>query len=40
MKTERQCAVQAILQAGHIPAGMEPFAADDESQLKLIERWI
>lgn len=30
MLTERQAAVEAILQAGHIPAGMELFAAGDD----------
>jgi hypothetical protein len=37
---ERQVAVQAILSAGHIPAGMELFAAGDESQMEVIRRWI
>lgn len=37
---ERQAAVEAILKAGHIPAGMELFAAGDESQLDTIKRWI
>ena len=37
---ERQAAVEAILTAGHIPAGMELFAAGDESQMKTIMRWI
>jgi len=37
---ERQAAVQAILSCGHIPAGMELFTAGDESQMKVIERWI
>lgn len=37
---ERQAAVQAILDAGHIPAGMELFKAGNESQLKTIYRWI
>jgi Domain of unknown function (DUF4062) len=40
LKEERQAAVQAILRAGHIPAGMELFAAGDESQMRVIERWI
>jgi len=40
MLAERQAAVEAILRAGHIPAGMELFAADDESQLETIRRWI
>ena len=38
--TERQAAVQAILKSGHIPAGMELFAAGDESQMETIRRWI
>ena len=37
---ERQAAVQAILTAGHIPAGMELFAAADQSQMEVIKRWI
>jgi hypothetical protein len=37
---ERQAAVQAILTAGHIPAGMELFAAGDEAQMDVIKRWI
>lgn len=37
---ERQAAVEAILSAGHIPAGMELFTAGDESQLNVIEKWI
>jgi hypothetical protein len=37
---ERQAAVQAILTAGHIPAGMELFAAGDQSQMKVIQQWI
>jgi hypothetical protein len=37
---ERQAAVEAILTAGHIPAGMELFAAGDESQMEAINRWI
>lgn len=36
---ERQAAVQAILDAGHIPAGMELFKAG-KSQMKTIKRWI
>ncbi len=40
LKNERQAAVEAILAAGHIPAGMELFAAGDESQLEVIRRWI
>ena len=37
---ERQAAVSAILTAGHIPAGMELFAAGDESQMDVIKQWI
>jgi Domain of unknown function (DUF4062) len=40
MLAERQAAVEAILRARHIPAGMELFAAGDESQLETIRRWI
>ncbi len=40
LKEDRQAAVQAILSAGHIPAGMELFAAGSESQLQTIYRWI
>ncbi|MCK4604829.1 MAG: DUF4062 domain-containing protein [Deltaproteobacteria bacterium] len=40
MLVERQAAVEAILRTGHIPAGMELFAAGDESQLETIRRWI
>lgn len=37
---ERQAAVQAILKAGHIPAGMELFTAGDQSQMNTIRQWI
>lgn len=37
---ERQAAVEAILTAGHIPAGMELFTAGDESQMEVIRQWI
>lgn len=40
LREERQAAVEAILTAGHIPAGMELFAAGDESQMQAIRRWI
>lgn len=36
---ERQAAVEAILDAGHIPAGMEFFKAG-KSQMKTIKKWI
>lgn len=38
--TERQAAVEAILTAGHIPAGMEWFASGDESQMEVVNQWI
>jgi nucleoside 2-deoxyribosyltransferase len=37
---ERQAAVEAILVAGHIPAGMELFSSGDESQMEVINQWI
>ena len=37
---ERQAAVEAILQSGHIPAGMELFAASNQSQWEIIKKWI
>ena len=40
LRDERQAAVEAVLKAGHIPAGMELFTAGDKSQMKTIERWI
>jgi len=40
MHEERQAAVEAILTAGHIPAGMELFTAGDQSQMQVIKRWI
>lgn len=40
MIAERQAAIEAILDAGHIPAGMELFAAANESQMETIRRWI
>ena len=39
LQEERQAAVQAILDAGHIPAGMELFKAG-KSQMKTIHKWI
>lgn len=38
--TERQSAVEAILKAGHIPAGMELFTASNKSQWTIIQKWI
>ncbi|MGC1549963.1 MAG: DUF4062 domain-containing protein [Rhodanobacter sp.] len=40
MKSERQAAVMGILDAGHIPAGMELFAASDKKQIEVIQSWI
>lgn len=37
---ERQAAVQAVLTQGHIPAGMELFAASNQSQWEVIKKWI
>lgn len=37
---ERQAAVEAVLNAGHIPAGMELFKAGDQSQKEIIKEWI
>lgn len=36
LKEERQAVIEAILTAGHIPAGMELFTAGDESQMQVI----
>jgi len=40
LRAERQAAVEAILTAGHIPAGMELFSAGDQTQMNVIKRWI
>jgi Domain of unknown function (DUF4062) len=40
LRDERQAAVKAILEAGHIPAGMELFTSGDESQMEVIKQWI
>ncbi|ACC75815.1 DUF4062 domain-containing protein [Paraburkholderia phymatum] len=40
MIDERQAAVTAILEAGHIPAGMELFSASNNKQMDVIKRWI
>jgi hypothetical protein len=40
LREERQAAVEAILKAGHIPAGMELFTAGDQSQMDVIRKWI
>lgn len=38
MILERQAAVEAILEAGHIPAGMELFSADNKKQFEVIKK--
>jgi hypothetical protein len=38
LKVERQSAIESILKAGHIPAGMELFTAGDKSQMDVIRR--
>jgi nucleoside 2-deoxyribosyltransferase len=40
LQEERQAAVEAVLAAGHIPAGMELFKPGNDSQLDTIKRWI
>ena len=40
LQVERQAAVEQILNSGHIPAGMELFAAGDQSQVDTIKKWI
>ncbi|WP_238941970.1 DUF4062 domain-containing protein [Bacillus sp. REN10] len=40
LKEERQKAVEGILRAGHIPAGMELFTAANKKQWQVIEEWI
>lgn len=40
LKVERQAAVETVLKAGHIPAGMELFTSNSETQLDTIKRWI
>jgi len=40
MRAEREAAIKAILQAKHVPAGMELFAAGNESQWDVIKQWI
>ena len=40
LQKERQAAVEAVLSARHIPAGMELFTSSDETQLDVIKRWI
>lgn len=40
LKEEREQAIKAILEMGHIPVGMEMFSAGDEEQWKLIQKQI
>ena len=40
LRDERQAAVEGVLLAKHIPAGMELFTAGDASQLEVIKKWI
>lgn len=40
LQEERQKCVEAILTAGHIPAGMELFTAGNNSQKEIIKTWI
>lgn len=40
LKEEREQAIKAVLEMGHIPVGMEMFSAGDEEQWKLIARQI
>jgi hypothetical protein len=40
MKDEQQAAVSAVLEGGHIRAGMELFSSGNETQLETIRRWI
>ena len=37
---EREQAIKAVLEMGHIPVGMEMFSAADEEQWKIIARQI
>ena len=40
LKKERQNVIEAILEMGYIPAGMEYFIGDDEQQFEIIKKWI
>lgn len=40
LQEERQAAVEAILDSGHIPAGMELFISGNGPQLKTIYKWM
>lgn len=40
LQEERQIAVESVLNAGHIPAGMELFKSSDSTQKEVIKKWI
>jgi cell division septum initiation protein DivIVA len=40
LQEERQIAVESVLNAGHIPAGMELFKSGDKTQKEVIKKWI
>lgn len=40
LRKEREAVIQAVLEMGHIPVGMEMFSAADEEQWKIITRQI
>lgn len=40
LKKERQMVMEAILEVGHLPAGMEYFVSDDAHQFDIIKKWI
>lgn len=40
LRKERQLVIEAILEMGHLPAGMEYFVSDNIEQFELIKKWI
>lgn len=40
LRKERQLVMEAILEMGHLPAGMEYFVSDNVEQFELIKKWI
>lgn len=40
LKDERSKAIKAVLEAGHIPAGMEQFGGEGIPPIEVIKRWI
>ena len=40
LKKERQLVIEAILEMGYLPAGMEYFTSNDAQQFEIIKRWI